>query len=180
MGQNLSQWIRHHVRRVAIGLAVVGMTVGAVFFPHSGRGTLTVTVLTLALMVAWAQTPLPRPKSLTAGIPPLTIRDHLKRTNAVFVRIMVPLLCGWIVVVTLFLTDIPKPQRQAWAIGGGVVLAFIGSMFIRARLRCPRCGSDFRKERITQLGRWSFDTRTTTDLWDACPRCGVSFDEPYP
>lgn len=180
MGQNLSQWIRQHVRGVATGLTFVGMTAGAVFFPHSVRGTVAVTILTLALMVAWAQTPLPRPQSLTAGIPPLTIRHHFKRTTAVFVRIMVPLLCVWVVAVTLFFTDIPKLQQQVWAIGGGVALAFIGSLFIRARVRCPRCGTDFRKEHIAQFGRWLFDTRTTTDLWDACPRCGVSFDEPYP
>lgn len=179
MSENGAEWIRRHAKAVSVGLVVVVMTVGAVFFPHSIPETVAVVVVLMGLMVSWARAPLPRPKTSVAGIPELTIRDHLKRSTALYVRIMVPLLTAWVVVMTFFFTDIPKPQQEAWTIGGAMALSLIGSLFLRSRLRCPRCGTDFHKERIARLGRWSFDTRTTTDLWDACPRCGVSFDEPY-
>jgi ribosomal protein S27AE len=68
---------------------------------------------------------------------------------------------------------------QALSIGGGVAVALIASLFIRNRLRCPRCGTDFREARLEKLGRWSFDSRGSAGLWDACPHCGVSFDELY-
>jgi rubredoxin len=52
-------------------------------------------------------------------------------------------------------------------------------LFIRNRLCCPRCGTDFRQERFAKLGRWSMDPRGAEELWESCPQCGVSFDEPY-
>ena len=179
MSENSREWIRRHAKAISVGLAVVGMIVGVVFFPHSIRETVAVVIMLMALIIAWARAPLPHPKTSMGGIPALTIRDYLKRTNALFVRILVPLVVAWVVVVTLFVTDISKPRQQAWSVGGGIALSLIGSLFLRNRLRCPRCGTDFHKERIAKLGRWSFDTRTTEDLWDACPRCGVKFDEPY-
>jgi drug/metabolite transporter superfamily protein YnfA len=181
-------WVRHHATTISVAFLVLGTSIAAVLFtfitPHSERRAMSaaVAVLCVALLAfyAWARTPLKRPESPVAGVPGLTIREHFKRTNALFVRIMVPITGAWVVAITLFGTGMTKAHQQAWSIGGGVVLALIGSLFIRKQLRCPRCGSDFRKERFAKLGRWSFDSRGSADLWDACPHCGVSFDELYP
>jgi hypothetical protein len=58
-------------------------------------------VLCLAFC-AWARTPLKRSESPVAGVPVLTIVEHYKRTNALFVRIMVPIAGAWAVTITLF------------------------------------------------------------------------------
>jgi hypothetical protein len=136
-------------------------------------------VLTAAL-IARLRSPLTRLKPGLAGIPSVTIGEHLKRTSAYFQRIMAPLCAAWGAGVVLFVTGMSRIQQQALAIGGGVALFLIGSLFVRNQLRCPRCGTDFRKERIAKLGRWSGDNRGTSELWDACPRCGVSFNDPWP
>jgi hypothetical protein len=128
---------------------------------------------------AWARTPLNPFESPVAGLPGLTIREHFKRTTALFVRITVPIAGAWVAAFTLLGTDMTKAHRQALSIGGGVAVVLIASLFIRNRLRCPRCGTDFREARLEKLGRWSFDRRGSADLWDACPGCGVGFDEPY-
>jgi hypothetical protein len=93
-----------------------------------------------------------------------SIREHFKRTNALFVRIMVPIAGAWVAAITLFGTSMTKAHQQVLSIGGGVVVVLVGSLFIRNRLRCPRCGTDFRNERLAKLGRWSFDSRGSADL----------------
>jgi uncharacterized C2H2 Zn-finger protein len=89
-------------------------------------------------------------------------------------------MAAWVAVVTLFVTDISKIEQQTLAVGGCLTLFLIAWLFVRNKLRCPRCGSDFRKERIAKLGRFSLDTRGAADLWDACPHCGVSFNDLWP
>jgi hypothetical protein len=180
-------WFRRHAGTIGVAFLLLGTTLTAVlstfFAPHSARQATSVAfaVLSVAFMAfyAWASTPLKRSESRVAGIPGLTIREHFKRTNALFVRIMVPIVGAWVVAITFFGTGITKAHQQALSIGGGVVVALIASLFIRNRLRCPRCGSDFRKARFAKLGRWSLDSRGSADLWDACPHCGVGFDELY-
>ena len=62
----------------------------------------------------------------------------------------------------------------------GLIVLEIVELFVKKRIRCPRCGTDFRKERLAKVGRWSLDLRMAADLWDACPHCGVSFNDPCP
>jgi hypothetical protein len=173
------EWVRRHHIPIGIGLALVFMFFGVVLFPHSPSEVAAVIAVLIGVFITWVRFPLARLKLSAAGTPSISIRDRLRRTNALFQRVMVPVLIAWVVGVTLFATDIPKSQRQPLLYGGALLIALIGGLYIRGKLRCPQCGTDFRKERIAKLGRWSFDTRMTTDLWDACPRCGVSFDEPY-
>jgi uncharacterized C2H2 Zn-finger protein len=89
---------------------------------------------------------------------------------------------AWIATFVLIGTGFPLMQGQALGIGGFAVLFAVMSLIvwlvIRSRLRCPRCEADFRAERVAKLGRWSMDTRGMTELWNACPRCGVSFNDP--
>jgi hypothetical protein len=165
---------------VGVGLFLLWSVVGILLFPDHTKAAVAVGAVLLALFIAWGRTPLARLKSPEAGIPALTIRQHLKRTNAYFQRIMVPVTAAWVAVVTLFVTDISKIEQQTLAVGGCLTLFLIAWLFVRNKLRCPRCGSDFRKERIAKLGRFSFDTRAAADLWDACPHCGVSFNDLWP
>jgi hypothetical protein len=67
-----------------------------------------ITALLVAVVVAWARSPLTRLKSAPAGIPALAIGEHLKRTSAYFLRIMVPLCAAWVAGVVLFVTGIPR------------------------------------------------------------------------
>lgn len=73
------------------------------------------------------------------------------------------------------------PRRQSGLLGLllGVVLAPVLVMLGRVLYRCPRCHADFQKLRVEQLGRWHPDRRMYWQLWDACPQCHVSFDEPW-
>lgn len=180
MGEATREWIRRHHHFIGVSLGLFVAVIGILIFPHHIAATVAVVSVLIAVFVAWARSPLARVKPSVAGIPGLTIGGHFKRTNAYFVRIMVPVTAAWVVVITLFLTGLSNYQRQGLAIGGAVMLSVVGALLLRNRLRCPRCGSDFRKERIAKLGRWSFDTRGTADLWDACPHCGVSFNDPWP
>jgi hypothetical protein len=127
---------------------------------------------------AWVQTPFTPVKSAGGGISVLTIGERLKRTNAYFVRIFVAVVMVWIAAVTVFVTGLP--QQTAVAMGGSVPFLILWRRVVRRQLRCPRCSTDFRKERIAELGRWSTDPRGPAELWDACPRCGVSFNDPWP
>jgi ribosomal protein S27AE len=173
-------WVRRHATTIGVAFLALGTTLTAGLF--SRRATsVAVAVLCVAFTTfyAWARTPLKRSESPVAGVPGLTIREHFKRTTALFVRIMVPIVAAWVTAFSLFETDMTKAHKQALSIGGGVAVLLIASLFIRNRLRCPRCGSDFRKARIAKLGRWSFDSRGSAELWDACPHCGVSFDDLY-
>jgi hypothetical protein len=181
--------MRRHEQLSAAALMLPGTIVGLilVFFLASPENrdfavkvVVAVDAVLAAALVGWLRSPMPRLKPGLTGAPALTIGEHFNRTNAYFVRIMVPLGTAWVAGVVLFVTGIPKMQQNALAIGGGVALGLIGSLFIRNQLRCPRCGTDFRKERIAKLGRWSWDTRGTEELWNACPRCGVSFNDPWP
>jgi len=109
----------------------------------------------------------------------MTIREALKHRRKVFQRVFVTtamvLLGAWV------LTH-PRETNGQFLIRSlpVVVVVIIALTPITNRLfSCPRCGSNFRKYRIQKLGRFSLDTTGAEDLWDACPQCGVSFEERY-
>jgi len=116
-------------------------------------------------------------KSAPAGAA-LTIAEHLKRTKTYSELIEFPLMVLWPLAVWLFVTS--QDLGEYLVVFGLSVPPAIGWLFVKCHLRCPRCGTDFRKERTAKLGRWSGDTRGTETLWDACPRCGVSFSDSWP
>jgi uncharacterized C2H2 Zn-finger protein len=158
-----------------VALVIAALVFTALALPKSYIGAATAAVFTaFALFFAWARTPLLRSKSATqTGAP--TIREHIKRTRAYFQRILVPAVVLWCVGLTFYKAGLTKLQQQGLAGAGGLVLLWIVWLFVRNRFRCPRCGTDFRQERIAKLGRWSTDPRGAEDLWDSCPHCGVSF-----
>jgi hypothetical protein len=187
MRETTRKWIRRCKGPAGVALIFLGQVLAAVLIalyvsPGSQdfafKAVAGVTAVLIAVVVAWVRTPLTPLESAAAGIAARTIREHIKRANAYFVRIMVPIVTVWGAALVLF--GAGTMQRQALAIGGGVAVMLIGVLLFRNQLRCPRCGTDLRKERIAKLGRRSRDTRATADLWDACPRCGVSFNEAWP
>lgn len=150
------------------------IVVGAIFLPHYHAFVIGACAVLLAAFFAWATSSMPRQTSAVSGLPE-TIGEHFKRKQTLFLRIAVPLCVAWVVVWTFYPAHLTKLQRNGPAIGGAVVLMIIAARLLR--IRCPRCHTDFSKERIAKVGRWSMDTRGTEELWDACPHCGVRFDE---
>jgi len=187
MKEDTREWIRNRAGLIGVALMVLWGVLAAVvatFLPPTASRTIVkasaaVSVLGFAAFYAWAQFPMAPRKQSTIGNSTPTIGEQLKRTTALFQRTVMLVAVAWCVGVTLLAPNLPAAKRNGFAIIGGMVLFLAGWLLVRSRLRCPRCGTDFKKERIAKLGRWSMDTRQSTELWDACPHCGVSFNEPY-
>lgn len=181
-------WVRRYGLLVALALLLPIVTAAAflivLLVPPAGRHFATqafsaVFAVLLAVVFVCFQNPLPQ-VSKTAGVPAPTIRERFGRTWAYHLRIIVPLMFIWATPIMVFLRGMPRMQQYALAIAGMFAIQVVGYLLVRKRLCCPRCGSDFRKERHAQLGRWSMDRRMPWVLWDACPNCGVSFNGPWP
>jgi hypothetical protein len=116
----------------------------------------------------------------------MTIREHFKR---VFDRIKYG--CVALAIVLVALTEWRYPHLTRLQNAGiglllGVPISAILVLVLRGRFLCPRCGTDLGKLRNREVrkkrrvrGRFSADRRLLWDVWNACPHCGVSFDEPY-
>jgi hypothetical protein len=109
----------------------------------------------------------------------VTIREHFQRfqRRATHFAVIVSVLMA--VFINLQYPDSTPLRDLMAALGMGVVLAVVLLLVFKGRFKCPRCGADFRKLRRAQLGRFNRDTRMYWELWDACPRCRVSFDAPF-
>ena len=178
--------IRSHAELIGVAFMLVAELVAAFIasflFPNVAKTVVAagvaVSTLAFAGFYGWTRFPIAPGKS-SIGIPIPTIGEQLKRTHALFQRIMLLVEVAWCVGVTLLVPNLTAAKRNGIAIVGGSMLFLVGWLLVRNWLLCPRCGTDFKKDRVAELGRWSLDTRGTTELWDACPNCGVSFNEPY-
>jgi hypothetical protein len=171
------EYIKRHPK-VAGGM-FVALIVSIVVLPRWAMPWVTGTYLVVfGSHYAWTITTLPKGTQTPLG-KKFTIGDHLRRTRALYTRILLPIILAWIAVTTSYPPTLTKDQRMLLGVAGGTLIAILGFAFIKDKLKCPRCGSNFRKERIEVLGRFSTDARGAEDLWDACPSCGVSFKEPY-
>ena len=180
MKETTREFIERYRGLIGALYITVGVTIAALILPRAyWRAALGVLVLAFAVFLVWVLTPLPHRSSATQSPRP-TIRQHLKRTRAYLQRIMIPVAAAWWLGVVLYETGMSKLQQQAVGVGGAFILLLLGGLYVRNQLRCPGCGTDFSRERSAQLGRLSFDTRGPEDLWDSCPRCGLSFDAPWP
>lgn len=116
----------------------------------------------------------------------MTIREHFQR---VLTRITYFAVGPAIVVVCLLIWRYPHLTRLQNA-GIGLLLGLLCvpvlMLAFRRRFLCPRCGTDLgklnqqeiRRER-RERGWFSVRMQLVWDRWSACPRCGVSFTEPY-
>jgi hypothetical protein len=179
MKETTREFIERYRGLIGTLYIIVGVAIAALILPRAyARAALGVLVLAFAVFLVWVLTPLPRRTSSTQAPGP-TIREHLKRTRAYLQRIVIPVAAAWWLGVAIYGTGLSNLQQQALGVGGGVILLLLGGLCVRNQLRCPGCGTDFSRERSAQVGRLSFDTRGPEDLWDSCPRCGLSFDAPW-
>ena len=110
---------------------------------------------------------------------PMTIREHYELA---FKRTKYGTVAAGIVVVVALEWRYPNVSKQQFLAIGlvmGVVFGVVLTLLGHFLYRCPRCHADFRKLRIKQMGRWNRDGRFYWQIWDACPQCLVSFDEPW-
>lgn len=92
----------------------------------------------------------------------------------------VTVVAGIAMVVALWrYPNATKQQSWVFVLVVGAVFGMVIGIFTRVVYRCPQCQGSFQKLRIKQLGRWPRDMCFIWQLWDACPQCHVSFDEPW-
>lgn len=85
-------------------------------------------------------------------------------------------------VLIAFMWRYPNAPRWQGPVLGLAIGAVLGPAIIilgRVLYRCPRCHADFQKLRVKEFGRGYRDKRMYWQLWDACPQCHVSFDDPW-
>ena len=109
----------------------------------------------------------------------MTIREHF--------RDMYKRVSRWTTAVAFIAAAVMwmYPQLNGFVIGLVIAVPLIGVLFaFRGRFRCPRCGAELSKLRRQEIRQRGFieatlDRRLFWDAWNACPKCGVSFDEDY-
>jgi hypothetical protein len=120
----------------------------------------------------------------------MTIREHFRKR---FTRMKNWFVVGAAIVGVVFsVWRYPQHAHQSPLQFGvyavlGMLLGLVWVWLLRGRFLCPGCGTDLQKrnaERFRQERRergWlNADRRLFWEAWDACPRCGRSFDDPYP
>jgi hypothetical protein len=174
------EWIIRREKTIGITVLVTVAIVAAVLLPQKYmKFVIAGMCVAIGVFVLWTRGP-SAPPIANPQIGP-SIREHLRRAHAWSVRIFVLLLLIWIG-TALIIWPSPAERGKFFLAGiaGALVLNCVAMLIGRPYVRCPQCRTDFRKERIAKLGRWSRDPRGAADLWDSCPTCGVSFDAPYP
>jgi len=119
----------------------------------------------------------------------MTIREHFQRRfNLIkYGYVVVGIVLG--VFATWRYPHAPRLQMAIYSLLAGI-LSGIPLIWLLRRFVCPRCGTDLMKlngEQFRQEVRergwraWlDIDTRPLWEARDACPHCGVSFDDSYP
>lgn len=116
----------------------------------------------------------------------MTIREHFERDFKRIKNVTVGVTIALCVAMTVFFPQLNRLQTVAAvlliaaAVSGGLMLV------TRRRYLCPRCGADLGRlqgeqwrgvpftQRLTKM-----DRRMFWQVWDACPKCAVSFGEDY-
>lgn len=108
-----------------------------------------------------------------------TIREHFQRTHRLkrLVLTISALILG--VLIRWRYQHVTRLQADVFLAVLLVPIFVALGLTPIGRCKCPRCGSDLKQLQAEQVGRMKRDTRKPWELWDACPNCHVSFDEPY-
>jgi ribosomal protein S27AE len=116
----------------------------------------------------------------------MTIREHYQRLFKRVKNVTVGVVVVLALAVLWFSPHLTGAQNARAAFLVGITIAGALLLALRGRFMCPRCGADLSKlrgqeARRTHLGARLFgsDRRQFWDEWDACPKCGVSFDEEW-
>jgi hypothetical protein len=172
-------FIRRHPQFTGLTLLVLGAVLMALFVPRSLQKISSFGLLLgFTLFVFWAKTSSEKKQQRPAG-GIVTIADYFKRSRLLLTRAVGIPCIVWCVIVS-FDDQLSRGHQQIAAVSGGLVIACLGWLLFRDRFRCPQCGTNFRKERLEKLGRWTMDKRGTEELWDSCPNCHVGFQTPMP
>jgi hypothetical protein len=105
----------------------------------------------------------------------MTIREYLRFRHLTAVGFAVALgLAGYIV---CFFLEASRPGLNTHPIVTAPLIAVvIVGIATRWSLPCPRCKANLYKLRLAQFG--AKDRRPVWWVFDKCPNCGVSFDDP--
>jgi hypothetical protein len=110
---------------------------------------------------------------------PMTIREYYQRVQTWTKYV----LAGVFITATFYIVfRYPKlPMWAYWVVGLGeaAVAMPILLVFMRRTYRCPGCEVNLMQLRVQKLGRRTGDRRMFWQIWDACPNCELSFDEPW-
>jgi len=177
--EKIYAFVRLHPVLVGMVFLILGSILTYIFVPpRFQNATIAVILLALLLVLFWAKT---SPLEIQRQSPgqPITIGNYLKKSRLLFIRVMGITCIVWCVAVT-FDDQLSRNQQKIAAICGAGILTWMEWLLFRDRLRCPQCGTNFRKERSEKLGRWTMDQRGAEEIWDSCPTCHVSFDSPAP
>jgi asparagine N-glycosylation enzyme membrane subunit Stt3 len=175
MRDRIWKYFERYPAAASMIILIVGVILAAVFVPRPYQRIGTDACIALFVAVyAWASTPLPK---VGPGVRP-TIRQEFKRTRQLFIRFSVIAAVMLIICVEYFAEPLSGVERYVIDIGAFLLMLAVVWPFIRKRFHCPSCGTNFKQARLAKVGRWTMDTRGAEDLWDRCPSCGVSFDEP--
>lgn len=110
----------------------------------------------------------------------MTIREHYIR---VYRRITYSTIAATMVFIVFFNSRYPH-LNFVQEIEFGFILALPLSavllLLFRGRFICPRCHTDLAKWSRKSRRKWFvWDSRMFYDRWEACPNCGVGFNEPW-
>lgn len=174
------QWLWRHREATGHVLLFIVALAGAILLPKRLGEVAAFCGVLAAAGVIWARTPLKPLKSP----PHESIREHCLRVRAWWLRIVVPVLAAWMAAVDLYVTGLTGSDKQMLALGGvvaGAVIAWV--VFLKDRLRCPRCGTYLAQQRAARLRLLelfaSYTGLRREEGRDACPVCRVSFEEPW-
>jgi len=108
-----------------------------------------------------------------------TIREYFQRSHG-FKRLLLT-VCAVILAVIIKWRHQDLTRIQVDALMGVLLLPIFFALGLTpiGRVRCPRCGCDLKQLQSEQLGRMKRGTGKPWEVWESCPKCHVSFDEPY-
>ena len=113
----------------------------------------------------------------------MTIREHFQGIFDRIGYIMLGVVIATVAVWTWGYPNFARGKEVAVSLLGGIALAGVSMLVFRRRFLYPRCGVDLAKLRSQELRQVpllqrlaKIDGRQFWDRWNACPKCGVSFD----
>jgi hypothetical protein len=180
MKDTTREWLIRREKPIAVTFVVLVGIVAAIALPKEYmKYVIACIIVAIGVFVSWTRTQ-PAPTIANPQISP-SIREHMLRVHVWYVRTTVVLCIGWIAAAqVVWSSNAERGKFYLVGLAGALVITLLASLIARPYLRCPQCRTNFRKERIAKLGRFSRDPRSAAELWDSCPQCGISFDTPYP
>jgi hypothetical protein len=109
----------------------------------------------------------------------MTIREHFELLNKRMKYGGVAIALAIAIPVTFCFPPVTRGQSALLGLALGV--PFVAVIYIVGHriYRCPRCHRSLRRTRTELEARGPAKGGSYWQLWNDCPHCHVSFDEPY-